>query len=141
VVPSDPLFSLRRGQVVHVNDKNVWVPAIVDTIEYRRSLDKNVQGSPQRYTLSAVVDHANFSIQSKDFKRDLRLEAVTEEVPCGDDTGVDDKEKDNVGEENQPERASVHDVPNPATTELTTMNTGTWIRLCVYMSDYSRLCV
>ena len=125
MVPSDPLYSLRRGQVVHVKDKNVWVPAIVDTIEYRRSLDKNVQGSPQRYTLYAVVDHTNFSIQSKDFKRDLRLEAVTEEVQCGDDTGVDDKEKDNVGAENQPERASVHDVPIPATTELTTINTGT----------------
>jgi len=94
-------------------------------VEYRKSLDKNVPGSPQRYNLYAVSNHENFSIASKDFKRDLRLEAVTEEGERGDDNEVVDAEEDIVQEENQHDRASVPGVPNPATTEVTTFETGT----------------
>jgi hypothetical protein len=94
-------------------------------VDYRRPLDKNVPGSPQRYNLYAVSDHANFSIASKDFKRDLRLEAVTEEDQRGDETEVADAEEDVVGEENHNDRASVPGVPNPGTTEVTTFETGT----------------
>jgi hypothetical protein len=88
-------------------------------------LDKNVPGSPQRYTLYACADHANFSIASKDFKRDLRLEAVTEEDQRGDETEVADAEEDIVGEENEHDLASVPGVPNPGTKEVTTFETGT----------------
>ena len=79
-INEDPLLSLKVGDEVQVKgaDDN-WIPARVQEVETRKTLDPKALGSPQRYKLYARDSDETFSIVSKYFKRDLRLEPLHED--------------------------------------------------------------
>jgi len=71
---------LKVGDQVQVKGADEkWIPARVQEVETRRTVDPKTLGSPQLYKLYAINSYDTFVIGSKNFKSDLRLEPVHED--------------------------------------------------------------
>ena len=84
VVNDDRLLSLNVGDVVQLKDTKLgWIPARVEEVDRRRHTDPRILGSPQRYKLYNVHTLEPYTVASKDFKSELRLEPVAEDDNSG----------------------------------------------------------
>jgi hypothetical protein len=89
VVNDDRLLSLNVGDVVQLKDTKLgWIPARVEEVDRRRHTDPRILGSPQRYKLYNVHTLEPYTVASKDFKSELRLEPVAEDDNSGAANGV-----------------------------------------------------